>query len=470
MRRPAPLPVLLALPLLLVLAACGDRNGGTEDGALAPPREEVVDPELCPVDALEEADGPVQITFWHSMTAANADTLEELTAEFNDEQDAVAVRLVFQGEGNEPLEAFRAGVRGDTLPAIAQLPETFMQEPIDLEAAIPVEACMEASGFDVELLPRVVAQYQVAGTMWPMPFNVSAPLLYYNRTLFEEAGLDPDDPPSTLEEIRAASQQIVDEGVARAGFALQIDSAWVEQLFGKADVSVVNNSNGRESRATEATLDQPPGPEIFTWVSEMLDDGLATNEGRDGTNALLSIVQRNAAIAFGTTGALGSVYDILDNDPDLAAQVDPGIAPMPNPLEGEAPGGVNVGGAALWLTDTGPDAQKAAAWEYISWLVQPEQQSRWHIGTGYVPVTEAAIDEEVEALWEERPGFRIAYDQLTDSDSQGGAVMGGYDQFRESVNRAMERVADGADPEQSLQQAIQDATDAIEAYNRRAPS
>jgi sn-glycerol 3-phosphate transport system substrate-binding protein len=468
MRRPAPLTAAL-LALALVAAGCGDRNGGTEDGAVAPPREEVVDPDLCPVGALDEADGPVEITMWHSMTAANNDTLEELTADFNDEQDQVRVRLVFQGDGNEPLEAFRAGVRSGTLPAVAQLPETFMQEPIDLEAAIPVEACMEASGFDVELLPRVVAQYTVADTMWPMPFNISAPLLYYNRTLFEEAGLDPDVAPTTLEEIRQMSQAIVDSGAARAGFALQIDSAWVEQLFGKADVPVIDNSNGREIRATEATLDETPGPEIFTWVSEMLADGLASNEGRDGTNALIAIVQRNAAMGFGTTGALGSVYDILDNDPGLAAQVDPGIAPMPNPLDGEAPGGVNVGGAALWITDTGSDADKAAAWEYVSWLVQPEQQSRWHMGTGYVPVTEAAITDEVDALWQERPGFRIAYDQLTESDSSGGAVMGGYDQFRESVNRALERVASGTAPEAALEQATRDATGAIEAYNRRAP-
>jgi sn-glycerol 3-phosphate transport system substrate-binding protein len=466
MRRPVALTATL-LALVLLAAACGDRNGG-DDGAVAPPREEVVDPALCPVDALDEADGPVQITVWHSMTAANADTLEEMTSDFNGEQDQVSVRLVFKGEGNEPLEAFRAAVRGGDLPAIAQLPETFMQEPIDLESAIPVEACMEASDFDVELLPRVVAQYTVADTMWPMPFNVSAPLLYYNRTLFEDAGLDPDDPPSTLEEIRDASQAIVDSGL-RSGFALQIDSAWVEQLFGKADVPVVDNSNGREARATQSTMGESPGPEIFTWVSEMLDSGLASNQGRDGTNALLAIVNGNAAMAFGTTGALGSVYDILDNDPALAARVDPGIAPMPNPLDGEAPGGVNVGGAALWLTDSGNDAQKAAAWEYISWLVQPEQQSRWHMGTGYVPVTEDAVDDEVTALWDERPGFRIAYDQLTESDSRGGAVIGGYDQFREAVNRALERVADGADPEASLDQAVQDTTEAIEAYNRRAP-
>ena len=466
MRRP---PALIALVVVLLAsaAACSDQGGG-ESTAIAPPREEVVDPELCPVDALADAGEPVQITFWHSMTAANAETLEKLTDEFNDDHDDVNVKLVFQGEGNEPLEAFRAGVRADDLPAIAQLPETFIQEPIDLQATIPVEACMEASNFDVELLPRVVAQYKVADTMWPMPFNVSAPLFYYNRALFEEAGLDPDDPPSTLAEIREACQQIVDRGVAKSGFALQIDSAWVEQLFGMADTPVVNNGNGREQRATKATLDQSPGPEIFEWVSEMLADGLATNIGRDGTDALLAIVQRNAAMSFGSTGALGSVYDVLESDPALAEQVDPGLAPMPNPLEGKAKGGVNVGGAALWLTDTGSDAEKAAAWEFISWLVEPEQQSRWHMGTGYVPVTAEAITPEVKQLWKERPGFRVAYDQLIEQESAGGAVIGGYDQFRESVNQALERLADGADPDESLQQAVDDATEVITAYNDRA--
>src|SRR3546814_4342577 len=84
-------------------------------------------------------------------------------------------------------------------------------------------------------------------------------------------------------------------------------------------------------------------------------------------------------MTLGTSGALGSVYDVIESNPDLAAGVEIGIAPMPS-ISGGGEGSTNVGGAALWLADTGDDAQKAASWDFAAWLTQPEQQARWHIG------------------------------------------------------------------------------------------
>jgi sn-glycerol 3-phosphate transport system substrate-binding protein len=129
---------------------------------------------------------------------------------------------------------------------------------------------------------------------------------------------------------------------------------------------------------------------------------------------------------------------------------------------------VNVGGAALWLADTGTDEQRAATWDFASWLTLPAQQARWHIGTGYVPNSrKAADDPAVTQLWAERPGFRVAFDQLSNSDGPAGPVIGGYHDFREAVTQGLERIADGADPQESLTQADAEATAAIADYNRR---
>lgn len=143
------------------------------------------------------------------------------------------------------------------------------------------------------------------------------------------------------------------------------------------------------------------------------------------------------------------------------------MAPMPT-IDGGGSGGVNVGGAALWLADTGSDAEKAATWDFASWLTLPAQQAKWHIGTGYVPISlQAAEDPSVTGLWAERPGFRVAFDQLAASEGPAGPVLGGYPDFREAVTQGLERVADGSDPLESLAQADEKATAAIQDYNRR---
>lgn len=463
-----PAAALLAAVALL-LAACGGGDDG-DDAAPAPPREEVVDPSRCPVDALDAADGPVEVTFWHAMTAANEATLMELIEDYNGSQDRVRVRPVYRGTYLESLEAYRSAVRGGDPPNLVQLEETVIQQLIDSESVIPAAACVEASGFDTsDILPRVLDQFTVEDTLWPVPFNTSNPVLYFNQRDFTEAGLDPASPPTNLEELREASRAIVEAGAANQGFALEMQSWYTEQLFATSGFEIVNEGNGRDGRATEALLDSEPGQAVFSWVGEMLAEGLAANVGRNpgGQDAFLAIASGDAAMTLGTSGALGSIYDVLESNPALAAEVELGVAPMPSIGE-ERSGGVNVGGAALWLVDAGSDAQKAATWDFASWLTLAEQQSRWHIGTGYVPIAaSAAEDPAVVALWQDRPGFRVAFDQLAESEGPAGPVIGGYPDFREAVTQGLERIADGMDPLESLAQVDQDATEAIQDYNRR---
>ena len=67
---------------------------------------------------------------------------------------------------------------------------------------LPAQACVEADKYDLsDYLERVVDYYTVEDTLWPMPFNVSNPVLYYNKSAFRAAGLDPEQPPSTLDEV-----------------------------------------------------------------------------------------------------------------------------------------------------------------------------------------------------------------------------------------------------------------------------
>src|SRR3546814_17915534 len=93
---------------------------------------------------------------------------------------------------------------------------------------------------------------------------------------------------------------------------------------------------------------------------------------------------------------------------------------------GGGEGSTNVGGAALWLADTGDDAQKAASWDFAAWPTPPEQQARWHIGTGYVPISAAAAEAPaVAAPWAERPGFRLALAPPAVEDGPAGPGTGG---------------------------------------------
>ena len=458
------------LAIVLVLGACGGDDSSDESGAPAPEPDEAVDTGACPVDALDDADGPVRIQFWHAMSASLGETLQEMTDVYNQSQDAVEVELVFTGSYDETFERFRTAAGGGDVPTILQLEETRIQAMIDSEAVVPVQSCIEAADYDTsDHLQSVLDQYTVNDVLWPMPFNASNPVLYYNGRDFTEAGLDPDAPPQTLDEVLEVARRITESGAAKQGMSIELQPWYVEQLFAKAGEPIVNNDNGRTERATEALLaDAAIGTEIYEWVDQLVDGGYALNVGRNpsGADHLLAIAAGNAAMTIGTSAALGSIYDVLAGDPNLAAQVDIRVAPLPGPGDG----GVVVGGGALWLVESADDAERAAAWDYLRWLNEPEQQATWHAGTGYIPIRESAIDTpEVQALWAERPGFKVAYEQLTGSGFElGGPVVGGYAEFRDAIQLALEdMIESGTSPADAVAQADAASTTAIEDYNRR---
>ena len=450
--------------LLLLLAACGNDD---DDGASPGTTAAEVDAERCPADALDDVDGPVTIDFWHAMTAENEVMLEQLTDEYNASQDRVAVNLVFQGSYDENAQKFFATARGGDLPSLVQLEETRLQMAIDSQLMLPAGACVEASDYDLsDHLTPVIDQFEVAGLLWPMPFNTSGPVLYYNTVMFESVGLTDDDVPTTLEELRAVSQTIVDSNAAPYGFALELSPWYVEQWFAKANTALVNNDNGRSDRSTATNLDDPFAEEVFTFINDLIDDGLATNIGRNasGVDALLAIASGDVAMTFGTSAALGSILAVLETEQFPGVGV--GVAPMPGPTEG----GVLVGGAGLFLVERDQtDTEKAGAWDYVTWLNEPEQQSRWHAGTGYMPIRQAAVElPEVEGLWADEPSFRVAYDQLLASEADfGGPVVGDYAALRDALVEALERmILQDAPPATALSEAKQRADASIESYNR----
>ena len=468
MRR---LAALLAVLALATAAACGGGGGGggDEDGGRAGADD--VDPSACPVDALEAADGPVEIEFWHAMTAANETVLGDLVKAYNDSQDEVRVDATFAGTYAESLDKYLTGLRGGNVPDVVQLEETAIQLMIDSNSVTPASACIEAASYDTsDFLPRVLDEFTVEEVLWPMPFNVSNPVLYYNKVAFEAAGLDPETPPATLEEVREASRQIVDSGAAKYGMSIEVQGWYIEQWYAKAGEAIVDNDNGRSARATAATLDKPVGEEIFGWLRSMLDDELALNVGRNpsGADHLLAIASGDAAMTIGSSAALGSIYDVLQGNPGLASRVDLGVGPLP----GSDQGGVVVGGASLWMIDRSSDAEKAAVWDFVTWLDEPEQQATWHAGTGYIPIrTSAAERPEITQLWTERPGFEVAFRQLTESEAPpggGGPVIGGYPGFRDALEEAIERVMLQDAPAADALAAAQEKADAaIKAYNDR---
>ena len=337
----------------------------------------LADEPACPTGALDDATGPVEITFWHGMANELETSLIALTDEYNASQDRVHVDLQNQTSYNSAIDKYIQSSQ-DSRPTLIQFPEYVVQSFAQSGTLIPIEACLEDSGYDTSaFLERTLDAYTFEGIRWAMPFNVSNPVLYYNRTMFEAAGLDPDASPVSLDDLRATSQTIVDSGAASYGWVVDsgADSGggwFLEQWFGRADQLYADNGNGRLAPATQVLYDGQTGIDLLTFVQSMINDGLAVTVGDNpgGQDGFLKMIDPASpgAMTIGTSAALGSVIAALGGGiaPGLTED-DIGVGPMPGP--GDTPG-VQVGGGSLWIVADKGDEQTAAAWDFITYLVE----------------------------------------------------------------------------------------------------
>jgi sn-glycerol 3-phosphate transport system substrate-binding protein len=311
-----------------------------------------------------------------------------------------------------------------------------------------------------------------------MPFNVSNPVLYYNRKMFEEAGLDPDVPPRTLEELRQFSQQIVDSGAA--SFGLAIDSGtdsgggwFIEQWFANAGELYADNGNGRLAPATRVLYDEARGVELLTYVQQLISDGLVAYVGDNaaGSDTFLKLADQTspAAMTIGTSAGLGTVIAVLGGG--LVQGLTPediGVGPMPGP--GPVPTAL-VGGAALYIVRDHGDEKSAAAWDFITYAVSPEAQSQFVTDTGYVPVRADALEvEPALTKFTTDPRFRVAYDQLIgspDDPALQGPILGPQREVRSVTARAVAEIFNGGDVQTALSAAAEQADLLIADYAAR---
>jgi sn-glycerol 3-phosphate transport system substrate-binding protein len=448
---------LIIAILSLILTACGGGGGGE------PAKKET-------------PSGPVNIAFWHSEPASANDNLVKLVERFNASQNEVKVQPIYQGDSTEATMKLIASMPSGNVPAVAYISEEFAQAMIDSGEITPIQQYVDQDKYDLsDFAPASIAYYTVDNTLYSMPCGLAVPLMYYNKIPFREVGLDPEQPPKDLDEARSASEKLVQRdsagNVTRYGLALEIQPWFVRFMVAGAGELYVNNDNGRDGFATEVSFDNEAGRKFFQWWHDMVQDGLALNIGWDpsGANALLAVGARRAVMVFSTSAALRSVMDILAKGIE---GVDLGVAPVPG-IPGKVPeGSPGVYGRSLWIMSARPQAEQDAAWKFIKWFSEPEQQAEWFAGSGYLPVRNSSYDlPAAKDIIVQYPQFQIPaslFAKTATTTAALGALLGPSQQVEDGIRAAIESMLSGsASADEAMAAAVKTGNAAIKEYNDR---
>lgn len=407
------------------------------------------------------AQEPTEILFWHAMSGSRSEVVQAIVDSFNEANEDVHVVAEFKGSYAETLTAAIAAYRAGEAPHIVQVYEVGTRTMLDSGAIVPV---MEVSGGELDptiYVEPILNYYTINDQLWCMPFNSSTAMLYYNRDMFAEAGLDPDAPPTTFSELYDMGMQILEAGVADEGVIAFGWPAWIiEQMFAIHDQPLANEGNGRDGLATEMYLNSEFGVEVLTEWQRWAEAGILVYGGRE-YNANDPFVAGELAMLIQSTSSLGGIQNNVE--------FDLGTAFLPALDDYERAGNNVVGGGCLWTMAGHTDEEYEAVWRFFQFLSEDEQAITWHQGTGYFPATNSSVEALEEAGWfEENPNFLTAFDQILAGQNTlnaRGVMLGDFVTIRDIEDTAFEEIiVNGVDPQEALDAAVEQANQILEDY------
>jgi sn-glycerol 3-phosphate transport system substrate-binding protein len=398
------------------------------------------------------------------------------------------VQVTASNQGSSYAEVYRkfesaASANTDQLPDVVLLENTQLQVLADGGLILPAQSCMEAAGYDItNIEPAVRSAYSVGGVLYAGYANVSSQVLYYNKAHWVKAGLDPAAPPKTLEEIYEQAKKLKAAGVSDKPWAFKISATVFENWLSGDGIDVVNNNNGHDGQATEATFDTPEARDALALVKRMNDEGLinvfASTEG--GIDQYLALATQQSSMLIETSGAAVNIAEALGGNltaADVGAEFDASLVDRTQLVPGtglfpglQSAGQVHPGGGGFFIVNTAPPEEQAGAWKFLEFMLQPDNAKEWHLRGSYLPIVKTVADEpDVQAFWKDQVAgvlIKPAVDQLAAADpDEAGPLIGPYTDFTDNVENAIEGVLlSGDDVESALTTAQDEVTQSLERY------
>ncbi|WP_295238221.1 ABC transporter substrate-binding protein [Veillonella sp.] len=321
-------------------------------------------------------DKVVEIEYWHvASDSFGGQTVRELVDDFNKTHPNIKVTEKFNPDMYKGLtQNLQASLASGQTPDVVQMGWNFLNyahENFENEDINKIFAKAGDSNFINDTFePNIARLAQTAeGTQVGVPYSLSVPVLYYNPDIFKAAGLDPNTPPKTWEEVQQYAQQIKNATGTPAFFMQEYADTWTNQ-------ALVESNGGtmliQKDGKWQAGFDTPEAAQGYQVIADMIKAGTglhATNE--EGFQSF-------------TSGKLAMVATTIGKRANFEKSSQFKVMTTTFPAFGSKPVKVPAGGNFLMILSKDEAKQKAAV-EFIKYLESAENLTKWDTGTGYLP-------------------------------------------------------------------------------------
>ncbi len=394
----------------------------------------------------------VEVEFWYSGGKTAVGVVQEIVDSYNASQDTYVVTTVTQADYGETYEKLQAGIAGNAAPDLVLLDKGSARSLSDKGLVADLAERMSAdSEFDeADYVSAFFDQVKDGkGKIFGIPAYGTTQVLYYNIAAFKEAGVDPQS-IKTWQDLSQAAAKIKAGGTYTYGW---------EPMWGPDNLVDAAFSNGGTIFSEDGqtvTINSEEWVEVWeafrTWIHE--DETMAIHSGGQGWEYWYNTIDDVLLdVAGGYTGSSG---DQADLDFSIVGAIE---QPAWDESTSSKPMAVAL---TMSVVASSSEEEQAGAYDFMKYFTNVENQAKWSMATGYVPVNLNVMEDAAyQAYTAENPQALVPFNQASHGsvypfDPTSGAI---YD----ALSIAADKVEiDGISAQEALDEAQRAAQAALD--------
>ncbi|WP_085901381.1 ABC transporter substrate-binding protein [Kiloniella majae] len=395
----------------------------------------------------------VELTMYYPVAVGGPLTniVDGLVEDFEKENPDITVNAIYAGNYNDArikaLAALKSGEPAQT--SVMFSIDTY--ELIEQGAIVAFDDVVETKE-EKEWLnsfyPALMENGQTQGKTWGIPFQRSTIVMYYNKDAFRAAGLDPETPPATWDDLISAGKKLTKDGQWGAMIPSTGYPYWMFGALSMQNDQVLMNSDGNETY-----FDAPATIEALEfWKDLGTKHGIMPEGTIEWGTLRQNFLEGKTAMMWHSTGNLSVVKK--------NAKFDFGVAMLP----AQKRRGTPTGGGNFYIFEKTSAEERKATMKLIRFLTEPKRTAEWSMKTGYLGTKPAAYaTTEMKQYVADFPPAAVARDQLEFATAELSTYQNG--RVRKLLDDAIQAALTGSKtPKEALEGAQKQADRLLKRY------
>ena len=390
------------------------------------------------------AEAQTELTMYYPVAVGGPLTkiVDSMVADFMKENPDIKAKAIYSGNYNDARIKALAALKSGKPAQLSVMFSIDIYELIEQGAIIAFDDVVETPEDKAWLdsfYPALMENGRTAGKTWGIPFQRSTIVMYYNKDAFKAAGLDPDKPPETWEQLVTVGKKLTKADGSQWG-AMIPSTGYPYWMFGA--LTMQNDQVLMNDAGNETYFDSPAVIEALQYWRDLGSKHKIMPSGTIEWGTLRqNFLEGKTAIMWHSTGNLTIVKK--------KAKFDFGVAMLPASKRRGTP----TGGGNFYIFKQTSSSERKAAMRLIKFMTSPERSAEWSMKTGYMGVSQAAYD--TSKLKEYVKGFpyaAVARDQLKYATAELATYQTG--RVRKALDDAIQAALTGTKtPEAALKEA-----------------